>query len=350
MRKVNQSMLVRFVKRFLCLYALLASLSPMALAGCLNENGLRGVNLAGAEFNGDKLPGKVNKDYLYPNLDDLDYVVALGGNVIRLPFRWERIQPRLLEELDLAELLNLKAVVKAAKERNLCVILDIHNYGGYRKAVIGSEEVPIAAFHDVWNRLAAQFTDPETTILGLMNEPSALTIATWAPIAQSTVNELRNSGATNLILVSGGRWSGVHEWFKKFGPLSNAEAFSGFQDKFGRTWLEVHQYADANYSGMGQDCISPDRFEKMFTPISIWAKANKQKLFLGEFGVPVNDNCLMVLSEILKQISHNDSWVGSTYWAAGRWWGPYPFSIQSRDGVEPKQTTALRKYFSDRNK
>jgi endoglucanase len=97
---------------FMCVF--LMAFSSVASAQCLSETDLKGVNLAGAEFNGKKIPGKINKDYIYPNLDDLDYVVALGGNVIRLPFRWERIQPRLSEELDQAELIRLKGVVKAA--------------------------------------------------------------------------------------------------------------------------------------------------------------------------------------------------------------------------------------------
>jgi endoglucanase len=333
---------------FMCVF--LMAFSSVASAQCLSETDLKGVNLAGAEFNGKKIPGKINKDYIYPNLDDLDYVVALGGNVIRLPFRWERIQPRLSEELDQAELIRLKGVVKAAKARHLCTILDIHNYGYFGKEIIGSESVPVSAFHDLWIRLAAQFTDPEATILGLMNEPSGLTIATWSPIAQSTVNAVRNDGAKNIILVSGGRWSGVHEWFKKSGTpaMSNAEAFGGLQDKLDRSWLEVHQYADANYSGMGKECISPDRFEKIFAPISAWAKKSEKKLFLGEFGVPADDNCIAALSEILKQISENESWKGSAYWAAGRWWGGYPYSIQMKGGVEPKQTGPLRNYFANK--
>jgi endoglucanase len=325
----------------------MASFSQLALAQCMNEKGLKGVNLAGAEFNSSKLPGKLNKDYLYPNQADLDYILALGGNVIRLPFRWERIQPLLFGELAPAELLNLKSVVTAANKIHLCVILDIHNYGSYGKDPIGTDAVPVEAFHDLWTRLAAQFSDPEKTVFGLMNEPAKMKIGLWASTAQSTVSEVRKSGAKNIILVSGGRWSGVHEWFKKIDGISNADAFDALEDKLARTWLEVHQYADSNFSGMGRECIGPDRFEKMFISLSSWAKKNNQKLFLGEFGVSQDANCLVALSEILKHVNDSDIWRGSTYWAAGRWWGNYPFSIQMKEGVEPPQTIALRKYFSN---
>jgi endoglucanase len=326
---------------------LLGFMSQVATAQCLTNGLLQGVNLAGAEFNSGKLPGKINKDYLYPNQADLDYIVALGGNVIRLPFRWERIQPTLFGELAPAELRNLNAVVAAAKERQLCVILDVHNYGNFGKDTIGSAEVPVDAFHDLWTRLAKQFTDPEATIFGLMNEPAKLPIALWATTAKSTVTALRDAGATNIILVPGGRWSGVHEWFKQINGTSNAEALSDLHDPLGKTWIEAHQYADSNYSGMGQECINPERFEKMFTPLSAWAKKNGQKLFLGEFGVPPNENCLAALNEIFKQMHASDRWRGNTYWAAGRWWGGYPFSIQMKNGVEPAQTKILREYFAN---
>ncbi|MDY7576653.1 glycoside hydrolase family 5 protein [Actimicrobium sp. CCI2.3] len=327
------------------LLVLLFGVSQFTAAQCLIEKDLKGVNLAGAEFNASKIPGTLNKDYVYPNQADIDYVVALGGNVIRLPFRWERIQPVLFNQLDPFELRNLKVVVDMAAKKNVCVILDIHNYGTFEKTAIGTDAVPVTAFHDLWVRLAEQFSDPDKTAFGLMNEPANMTIALWASTAQSTLSEIRKSGAKNIILVSGGRWSGAHEWFKKSAGVSNAQAFSELEDTLSRTWIEIHQYADSNFSGMGKECIKPDRFENFFAPLTTWAEKNKQKLFLGEFGVPPEENCLVGLSEILNQISNNDVWRGSTYWAAGRWWGNYPFSIQMKNGVEPPQTIALRKYF-----
>ena len=52
-----------------------------------------GVNLAGGEFG--KLPGTYGTDYTYPAPADIDYYVELGFNLIRVPFRWERLQPTL---------------------------------------------------------------------------------------------------------------------------------------------------------------------------------------------------------------------------------------------------------------
>ena len=328
------------------LWGLAAGLAaPLAAPICGQNVALKGVNLAGAEFNGSKLPGVPYKDYIYPKDAEFDYFASIGANVIRLPFRWERIQPSLSGELDPAELRLLEATVAMARSRRMCVILDVHNYGTYRGQAIGSPHVPVQAFIDLWIRLAAQFSDASVVAFGLMNEPFKLPIGQWASAAQQTVSAIRKSGADNLVLVSGGRWSGAHEWEKPINGMSNASAFAHFQDPLNRTWIEVHQYADPSFSGTGQTCVPADTFTKMFDKLARWAKANNQRLFLGEFGTPANQACLEALEAMLAQMDDERVWRGWTYWAAGSWWGSYPMSIAPQDGRDAPQTRLLKRYF-----
>lgn len=338
-------MILNFVSRmiFVLLWAT-AGLAHWATAACDANRPLKGVSLAGAEFNAGKLPGVLNKDYVYPNSAQLDYFASLGLNTVRLPFRWERIQPALFGELDVAELLQVKALVELAKRRGLCVILDVHNYGIYRGKVLGTADVPVNALIDLWTRLAAAFADPSATAFGLMNEPFKLPIEQWASFAQQTVTAIRRTGAKNLILVSGARWSGVHEWEKQIGGTSNADAFAHFQDPLQRTLIEVHQYADPHYAGTGQTCVPAEKLIQIFDNLTRWAKRNQQRLFLGEFGTPPNPQCLEALDQILTQMKDDRTWRGWTYWAAGSWWGGYPLSIEPRNGQSAPQTAVLRKY------
>lgn len=266
----------------------------------------------------------------------------------RLPFLWERIQPDVRGELVGAEVARIDKVVRMARAQDICVILDVHNYGTHNSVRIGSETLPAEAFDDLWLKLAKHFDDPRETIFGLMNEPAKLPIDVWAKVAQGTVAALRDAGSKNIILVPGGRWSGVHEWFRTIGATSNADAFANLKDPARRTWLEAHQYADTNFSGTKQECVDPARFRAMFGRLSEWAKKNDQKLFLGEFGVPPNEQCMRGLEEMLSQMNDNPVWRGWAYWAAGRWWGNYPMSIQSRDGQEKPQVAILRQYISGR--
>jgi hypothetical protein len=76
------------------------------------EAAMVGVNLAGGEFG--KLPGVANRDYAYPGRKQFDYCQDKGLTVIRLPLRWERVQPKLMNPLDEAELARLDAAVKLA--------------------------------------------------------------------------------------------------------------------------------------------------------------------------------------------------------------------------------------------
>jgi endoglucanase len=332
------------LRSLLCGLALLAFAltAQSASAQCLRKESLRGVNVSGAEFHSNKIPGVLNKDYTYPNPVDFDYIRDMGANVIRLPFRWERIQPELMKELDPKELRSLSSTVEQANRAGLCVIIDVHNYATYRGKKIGSDEVPADAFVDLWTRLASAFDDSDKTIFDLMNEPAKIDIGDWAQLAQQTVKALRKHGSKNIILVSGGSWSGAHSWMK--GNPSNADAFADFKDPQKRTWLQAHQYADPGFAGIKQDCVDPDRLSKVMKHLTDWARDNHQKLFLGEFGTPGSENCLAALDAIVAGTGDTDVWRGWTYWAMGRWWGKYPMSIQPQEGRDAPQTAVLKKY------
>lgn len=326
---------------------LLVMASATCRAGCDGASNLKGVNLAGAEFNGEQLPGVLYKNYIYPRADEIAYFSAQGANTLRLPFLWERIQPTLFGELDPAELQQIAATVALAKVRNLCVILDVHNYGNYRGKPIGSPQVPVRAFVDLWSRLANRFDDASVTAFGLMNEPVHVSVDQWAAAAQRTVHALRKQHSRNLILVSGGRWSGVHDWFSVSNGISNATAFATFRDPEQRTLIEVHQYADANYSGTGQTCIAAAPITAMFDKIANWASIHGQHLFLGEFGVPANPACMAALDVMLAQTRNPAVWRGWTYWAAGQWWGDYALSIAPRNGQDAPQLAVIKQYLDN---
>ena len=330
--------------RRLLFSVLCAFFSAIAQANCLQTGMLKGVNLAGPEFNAAAVPGAVNKDYVYPTAAEFEYFARLGMNTVRLPFLWERIQPSLLGELDPAELKRMKTALTMAQAQNMCLILDLHSYGAYRGKPIGSSDVSKAAFYDIWDKLAQAFPDAGSVAFGLSNEPYTLPIAQWAQIAQQTVLRLRKRGVSNLILVAGGRWSGLHEWDKSFDGSSNAAAFARFMDPLRRSVIEVHQYADPNFSGTGKTCVAPGQFKAMFEAANSWATAHGQQLFLGEFGTPASASCLAALDAMLARMNNSAVWRGWTYWAAGAWWGAYPLSIAPHKGEDAPQITVLKKY------
>ncbi len=303
----------------------------------------RGVNLAGAEFGESKLPGTYGVDYTYPTAAELDYYQSKGLTLIRLPFRWERLQRGLYGPLDGAELGYLDQIVAAAHARGMQVILDPHNYARYQGQLIGSAAVPNAAFADFWRKLAGHYRD-ESAIwaYGLMNEPHD-TGGLWPMAAQAGVDGIRAADAGHLILVPGDQWSGAWSW-------QQANANLWISDPANNVMYEAHQYFDADSSGTyalsydtqgAYPTLGVDRVK----PFVAWLQARGARGFIGEYGVPDNDTrWLTVLDTFLSYLDATG--IGGTYWAGGPWWGSYPLAVDPRDGQDRPQLPILVRHLS----
>jgi endoglucanase len=325
---LHNSALARYL--FVSLINICLLIFSYAHAGCLDQKRLLGVNLSGGEFGPGKIPGVIFKDYIYPSAQDLSYFKSQGMNAVRVPFRWERIQRQINTPLENSEVEQLRKVVGIAQKMGICIILDLHNFGNYQGYAVGSADLPVSAFIDVWLRLYQAFSNPDETAFGLMNEPASVPVAQWMQIAQQTVLSLREAGARNLLIIPSGRWSGAHEWDKTYDGISAANGFRSFRDPLNNFAIELHQYADANYSGQSSKCIDPTRLRIIMANVTTWAKQEKKRFFLGEFGVASSPECLTSLKILLESMQDSDAWLGWTYWSAGPWWGNYPFSIQPK--------------------
>jgi hypothetical protein len=95
--------------RHLLTTCLLAALPLAATADVLPW---RGISLSSAEW-GEKLPfpGEYGKDFVYPSVASTAYYQAQGMNLMRIAFRWERLQPVLNGDFDPTELGRLRAFV-----------------------------------------------------------------------------------------------------------------------------------------------------------------------------------------------------------------------------------------------
>ncbi len=303
-----------------------------------------GVNLPQAGFGGQVLPGIQGQHYKWPVPTDVDMYLGMGANVLRIPFLWERMQPKLNEPLNPEELAFLDALVAQASARQIHIILDVHNYGMYYSKVIGSPEVPLSAFLDLWTRLATKYRDNPYVIFGLMNEPHQHYADAWAPIAQAAIVAIRNTGAKQLILVPGSGYSGAHVWLSKNGKISNAEALGDIKDPANNFVYEAHIYFDADVSGTHPLCVSAGVGKERLEDFTAWLRHKGRKAFLGEFGASKDPVCLEALEQTLKYMSeNNDVWYGWTYWAAAEWFGDYMFNVYPPDAKKFPQVNVLKK-------
>lgn len=320
--------------------------APPSLADSTDRPWYVGVNMAGAEFGKRRFPGRINKDYVYPRRSDLDHFLDQGFNTFRLPFRWERLQSKLGGKFHPRELSRIDKVITHVTGRGAHLILDPHNYAKYFGKRIGSKEVPVAVFAAFWGRLANRYKDNPGVIFGLMNEPYKIRADRWRRAVEGAIRAIRATGARNLILVPGTSWTGAHSWLSRRRGISNAVAFRTLSDPAKNFAFEVHQYFDSNYSGRGRTCQNEEIGKKTLIKFTRWLRDNKHRAFLGEFGVADNAVCLEALDRMLRYVKANsDVWIGWTYWAAGRWWGDYRYSVHpSRGGRAKPQMKVLRRH------
>jgi endoglucanase len=306
-----------------------------------------GVNLAGAEF-GSNQPGLIGKDYIYPNEQELEYYHAKGFRLVRLPFKWERIQHELNGPLDEKELSRMKVFIEAAKKRRMQVVLDMHNYGRRKikgkSYIIGESEVPVKAYTQVWALLAETLQEYENIWgYGIMNEPyDMLRRNSWFSIAQETINSIREVDDVTPIVVGGDYYSSAHLWLKYSNDLKH------LKDPSGKLIFEAHIYFDKDASGKYHNTYDeeeayPEIGVDRIKPFVNWLQENNLKGFVGEYGVPGDDRRWnIVLENFLEYI--NSHCVNATYWAGGPWWGDYPLSIEPRKGLEKPQIEVVKQY------
>jgi len=317
----------------------------------------RGVNIAGAEFGTgvpwlpdfcDENPGVYGKDYWFNSEKTFEYFIKKGLNLIRIPVRWERLQPVLSAPLNQIYLGYLRKNISWVKKHGGYVIIDIHNFGRYKRKVNGTiteciigelyegkARVKVSDFVDLWVRISDEFkNDPAVYAYGLMNEPHHMGISDWKIISQRALSAIRKNGDDKLIMVPGDGWSSAGDW-----ELNNGKQ-TWIKDPENNFKYEAHCYFDKDNSGRyvltydEELALSPDlanRGHKKLLHFVNWCRKNNVQGYLGEYGVPGSDVRWRekVLENFLALFDKAE--MGGTYWAAGEWWGDYKLSIQPRN-------------------
>jgi endoglucanase len=318
-----------------------------------------GVNLAGLDFGPNVIPGIAGSNFFVPNAAELDYYNSKGLSLIRLPFLWERAQPTLGGNLDETYMGYIDGIVAAASDRNMSIILDMHNYARYPQAgkVIGTTGGPtLDNFKDVWSKIALRYKD-QTAVWGfdLMNEPHNLGSTTWFTIAQTGIDAIRMQDQTHVIFIEGDNWSKGNTWSSVNDNLKN------LVDPNTNLIFQAHQYFDNDQSGQylaskNQNTVAgagatTNTGVGDITPFVDWLNTNNLKGIVGEYGVPNNSdltNWNQLLTNFMDYIQQNC--VGGTYWAGGPAWGNYVTSIEpTKSGtnyIDAPQMAILSKYTS----
>ncbi len=308
---------------------------------------LRGVNLCGAEFGQAHLPGVFNTDYTYNSEASFRYFAAKNLGLIRLPVRWERLQPVLGGPLDAQNLALLKQDIAWAAAHGALVSIDIHNYGRYGIEENGQLNIYIIDnvysnvtkvsrndLADFWVKISNEFqNEPAVYSYDLMNEPHDMGTANWKAISQTVLSAIRANGDGKLIMIPGDNWSGAYSWIEIHG------ASSWISDPMNSFVYEAHQYFDSDNSGSYASSYDAELSKNpnlatvgatRLSPFVTWCRNNNVRGYLGEYGIPNTDaRWMTVLDNFLTAL--DAAGFPGTYWAAGEWWGDYALSVQPQN-------------------
>jgi endoglucanase len=308
----------------------------------------RGVSLAGAEFGTqsavfcNESPGIHRQHYSYSHETTVQTFCEKGVTLLRVPVRWERLQPRLGEDLNEPELRRLKNVISWARTYG-AVVLDLHNFGRYalrheRRIVDARIDHPVGGtvlvsrddFANLWSRISEALAGEQAVYAyGLMNEPHDMGQGDWKLISQTAVDAIRARNDRKLILVTGNNWSHANSFREVNGPQA------WVHDPADNVAYEVHCYFDHDQSGryewtydqeLARDPNLEARAHVRLAPFVEWCRTKSVRGFVGEFGVPRDDpRWTTVLRSFLGAL--DSAGMEGCAWAAGEWWGNYQLLV-----------------------
>lgn len=310
-----------------------------------------GVNLSGLEGGaigpGTVLPGTLNTNYYLPSNSVIDYFANKGFTIFRLPVLWERMQPTMNGSLDSTYMSYIDSKINYITQvKGLPIILDCHQYMERRlvlttdtRFTVGSAEIPISAFVDLWTKLANIYKSNSFVRFDLCNEPKTIpTTSDLITIFQALLNGVRSAGATNLCYlhtrINSSAQAAVQNRAERY--------YNEITDSANNWQLQPHCYFNPEGSG-GSTSISridgtglvPLRLHT----ITELARAFGKKLCLGESGFPPDIKWQSAIIRLYDFLAKNDDvWESSTFWVGGDNPSPNDSEVQK---LNPNSTTPL---------
>ena len=298
----------------------------------------RWVTLSGLELGAAKpdfcneSPGKLGEDFFIHRRPVFERVAAEGYAGVRIPFCWERLQPRLGGPLDPGGIQDLRYMISAADRLDLKVLLAMHNAGRYRTPVDGapiacgldeqvSGSVPVCAEHFVefWSRMSHALCGlPNLHGYSLLSAVSGLQPGTWQRIAQSVIDIIREDRNNIPIYVAGNHLARASTWIH-----DNPEA-PWIEDPEGQVVYETRCALDHDESGRyhhsyaeerGRDPEIAERCRSRLQPFLKWLEETGANGCVTDFSLPRDDEgWSRMLPPVLEAI-HGSS-VVSLCWSA----------------------------------
>eukprot|EP00040_Diaphanoeca_grandis_P022799 m.123178 g.123178 ORF g.123178 m.123178 type:complete len:744 (+) comp28970_c2_seq1:134-2365(+) len=308
-----------------------------------------GINLSGLE-EGSKIPGRANYDYAVPSAAEWEYFASRGIKLVRLPFRWERIQPNVSGALDPGYLALVKTQLQMAANNSMSVVLDCHNFGKAYGHQLNNGTLTPAQFGDLWSRLATEFVGVQSIIgYDIMNEPNHMpTTTAWPEAAQVAINAIRKVDTTTPLYIEGNNWSGAQNWSENnptlhtlTDKLCTNKRFVQTQQQQGCIVWSSHCYLDRDSSGTHfnwtaevEAGVTVNTGTDRLKDFASWLQQHKfTHAHIGELGAGRDNVGWLESLNNSMTLMAQQNWE-LTYWSAGPWFsGGYPYDVDAQTVV-----------------
>ncbi len=200
--------------------------------------------------------GSYGTNYIYPTEETISYFAGKGMTIIRLPFRWERLQPELgRRSTTTNSSASRTRVVLLIRKHKMAVLLDPHNFGYYEqdaaRHAAGDRRAPSPISG---HGLPSNSPIRTTLFFGLMNEPHDIKATDWLESRQC--GDPQHSGGrrrATSFWCRAPHWTGAATWEKDVIGGPNGTVMLGVKDPRDNYAYEVHQYLDSDSSGTHAD-------------------------------------------------------------------------------------------------
>lgn len=290
-----------------------------------------GQTLSGFEFGSNNI--FVPKDW------NINHWKHNGANIVRLPIKWEYIQPTLLGPLDPIYVSEVKSVITKCNSLGLTVILDLHNFGKYNNL---SSNFTQENMVDVWTKIVAEFDSFQAIQYDLMNEPgTTVSGATQAAIYNACIAAIRAVAPTKIIHIPIRGSSGINSLFPEYTSYISLLALDA------NCLVQMHLYPDVDGSGTHSDVRSTAAQIYNLSAAFKLARLKGFKLFFGEVGTGYSANSLTWIDNFFDLCAkHKDVCAGWCWWADGGVWGDTYVNACTKGttGWDYANGTAIRKF------
>jgi len=217
-----------------------------------------------------------------------DLIRQAGFDFVRLPVRWNShadenapyaIEPAFFARID--------QVLGWALQRNLAVIVDLHNYDELMSNPWGNEDRYLA----IWQQVAEHYRDYSGQVLfELLNEPNGqLDAALWNKYAAEALAIVRESNPARDVILGAVNWN-AYDWLSTLDVPADEHLMVTYHYYLpfefthqGAEWVgaESQQWLGTTWDGTDAQQAEVTR---NFDSVAEWAQRKHVRILLGEFG------------------------------------------------------------------